>query len=777
MSYQPADTLKNRTFIGLMIAQFLAGFNDQAIHASAMFYAIHRQVLSEAQAISIMPFLFYVPWALFVTASAYFADRYSKTSTIVVWKVSEIVISLVLTAGFFFGTVWDMDFGVWMVLFCVFLMGTHAAFFSPAKYGAMPEVLQPHVLSKGNGVLESTTFLSNILGTVAGGLMTVYLFEREWLIGVILLVLSIIGAGASLMMVKLPAADPKKVFNLVTPLTNGFKNVFGSRPLTLSVLGIAFFLFMVSYMRSVLYMHGQTRVPPWADDYTSLIVATVMLGIGMGCPLAGYFSGGKIELGLVPIGTIGMILACAVAGILIEHQIALIACLIGIGFFSGFYMVPLYSLLQFRAPKKSKGEIVAVSNFFNVMGTMGALVLFAAVVFLGKKTGITPEVEQREGPQGVVKQIGHDDFRHVTSIEIETVDAKGNKRLVPLNAIKTDVLLTLPNGGIKLGDAVIVTRFATPRGSKHFVVRREGEPIAEPMDRRGNPLKNVVNQEEVAHGTVAAIARDDLNTITGLTVKTPDGTDAEVDAQRITLLKMPGQGVEVGEDVIVSRYHINDVFYDVVRKASQKNPEPAFDNEILPRYLFYGAATMATLILLMLCRMLPDIFVRTRVWWQSISKAQIRAIGLDKLPTKGPVVIVTNCDSPTCALQLLSATDRNTVVLLPGTKSVRSGHILQVAPDKEWTSLQPQAQATLKHGDLLAVSLALPGSDALLGSVDPAVPRLPVWVGMLSEKRVRVVFGDPMTSQTPDDFRAAIESLAKLAEDATVSPAMAAAAH
>src|SRR5437762_2424520 len=83
---------------------------------------------------------------------------------------------------------------VWLVLAMVFMMGTHAAFFSPAKYGAMPEILQPHVLSKGNGVLESSTFLANILGTVSGGLLSFVLHEREYVIGLILLALSVVGA-------------------------------------------------------------------------------------------------------------------------------------------------------------------------------------------------------------------------------------------------------------------------------------------------------------------------------------------------------------------------------------------------------------------------------------------------------------------------------------------------------------------------------------------------------------------------------------------------------
>src|SRR5262245_53586227 len=104
MSFQPADSLKNRTFIGLIVAQFLAGFNDQAIHAAAMFYAIHQGILTQDAAIALMPILFYAPWAIFCTLSGYLADRYSKTFTLVTWKTAEIVISLVAILGFFLGT-------------------------------------------------------------------------------------------------------------------------------------------------------------------------------------------------------------------------------------------------------------------------------------------------------------------------------------------------------------------------------------------------------------------------------------------------------------------------------------------------------------------------------------------------------------------------------------------------------------------------------------------------------------------------------------------------
>src|SRR5262249_9777775 len=156
----------------------------------------------------------------------------------------------------------------------------------------------------------------------------------------------------------------------------------------LAVLGIAFFIFMTAYMRATMYMHGESRNPRWDEFKTSLTVAFVALGVGLGSPLAGWLSGGKVELGLVPLGAVGMILATFVAALCINVYLGLVICLVFIGFFSGFYIVPLYTLLQHRAPKTSKGDLVATSNFINVTGAITASVLFFILVFLGKKTGL-----------------------------------------------------------------------------------------------------------------------------------------------------------------------------------------------------------------------------------------------------------------------------------------------------------------------------------------------------------------------------------------------------
>src|SRR6516164_11422901 len=145
MEFQRADTLLSRTFIGLILAQFLAAFNDQAIHASAMFYAIRHGALTEAKAISLMPILFYAPWALFCTVAGWLADRYSKRNSLVFWKLAEVAITLVAFAGFALHNFGGYRVGPYVVLSTVFLMGMHSAFFVPAKYGVMPEILQPHL--------------------------------------------------------------------------------------------------------------------------------------------------------------------------------------------------------------------------------------------------------------------------------------------------------------------------------------------------------------------------------------------------------------------------------------------------------------------------------------------------------------------------------------------------------------------------------------------------------------------------------------------------------
>jgi MFS family permease len=704
MSYQPAETLTNRTFVGLIVAQFLAGFNDQAIHASAMFYAIHTKILSESNAITLMPILFYAPWALFCTLAGYYADRYSKTTTLRIWKIAEIVISLIMIAGFVIGgNVATVKVGGWMVMACVFLMGTHAAFFAPAKYGAMPEILRPHILSRGNGILEMTTFLASIFGTVAGGLLFTHLRGHEVWIGIILLVLSVLGAAASFLIARLPASSPERRFPpyLFKPLLDNLKVMARSRSLALAVLGIAFFIFMVSYMRAAMYMHGETRNPRWDEQQTSLIVATVALGVGLGSPFAGYLSGGKVELGLVPLGCLGMIFALVASAITIEWTQALVVALIVIGFFSGFYMVPLYTLLQQRAPKQSKGDFIATSNFVNVTGAIAASILFKVLVLLSIFTGVTPEVQ---------------------------LNAKIDAGI--LQGFKLDDHGKLRGCNLQMNDGAILkfrARKAEPREGDAFEEFIRGLGLALDLE----PREKVIDFDDNFFDVLSGMPKE-------------------------------------GDEVAISSYELRGRTHFLIRRADQ-TPSKVYDNEILPRYLFLGAALMTMAILFLLCRKLPDFFVRTLFWYQALGKFRLKAVGVQHLPTEGPVILATNSADLQRCLQLVSATDRTTkVVLVEDGTALAGGVLLRRMAERtniiaihprdvaSWTAAREEALRTLRGGHLLAVSVAneaqATGIDEFLRELQRQTnaPLLPVYCGALEVGRVRVVFGERSAPGTAD---------------------------
>jgi len=494
MLFQPANTLKSRTFIGLLVAQFLAAFNDQAIHASAMFFAIHHKTLTQADAISLMPILFYAPWAIFCTLAGYMADRFSKRQALVFWKVAEVGITLVALTGFYLGSVHGSRIGPWLVLSAVFLMGMHSAFFVPAKYGAMPEILQPHLLSRANGLLESLSFLAVILGTVSGGVLYFRCQEREWIIGLVLLSLALVGAGASFLIERMPAANPTRPFpkNLFKPLFTNLKTMLSSRQLALAVLAIAFFTFVVAFMRGTMYMHGETRNPRWTEQHTSFVVGVVALGIGLGSPLAGLLSGGKVELGLVPLGAIGMISSLAIISVTLNSEGWLIGCLVGIGFFTGFYIVPMYTLLQHRAPKATKGDLLASSNFINVIGAIGASVLFKLLVSLASWTGVTQSVQPVEVMRGTLYNLEFESG-HLALMDVLRPDGSHwiTERDPGIRELESEGALVEEDDNPDQGTEVAVGHYELPRQGKevvYFKVQPADYPFApvannEPLTR------------------------------------------------------------------------------------------------------------------------------------------------------------------------------------------------------------------------------------------------------------------------------------------------------
>jgi MFS family permease len=671
-AFLPSDSLRDRTFLGLLAAQFLAAFNDQAIHASAMFFAINTNTLNEAQAINLMPILFYAPWALFCTVAGYLADRYSKRSSLVFWKFAEVGITLVALAGFWLGT-HGSPAGPWVVLATVFLMGTHSAFFVPAKYGSMPEILRDDLLSRGNGLLESLSFLAVILGTVFGGVLSEAFGGQEYWIGVILVALAVLGVLASLLIRRMPAANPTRAFPayVYRPLWQNIRLLLRSRPLAFAVVGIAFFTFLVAYMRATVYMHGETQPHRWGEAKTSLVVGMVALGIGLGSPLVGFLSGRKVEVGLVPVGAAGMVVATLVAAAFLQVLSAFVVCVIAIGFFTGFYLVPLFTLLQHRAPRTSKGDAIATSNFINVTGAIAASVLLFVLLGTAKRLGVVPELRQSEAARGELKDVR---YAHGRPHEVQ------------------------------IGERV---------------VRARGEGSRRP--------------------SVIEMPAEDL-----------------IDAL--------SPGLQPGEEVVETRYRLGGVTHHRLRKATDP-PQPVFDLSRLPRLLFAGGGLMTLLTLLLLWRLLPDLFLRTFLWLHIMRRCRLEVADMDRLPGSGPVILVTNAADAESCLQVLAGTDRATRFRMPGPlqgwlarrvawQGLGGSDAGPGGADRE--KLAAQAGQVLARGEVVALASGAE-ADWLLGWLgrEGPVAVLPVWYQPRpggrrgGRPRVWVVAGKLLPAGTP----------------------------
>src|SRR5207253_1977168 len=238
-------------------------------------------------------------------------------------------------------------------------------------------------------------------------------------IGVLLFALAILGAIASLFIARIPAAAPERpiTWKLWQPLNANVGVLLRSRPLALAVVGIAFFTFITLFARQTLIYQGETekefqtarkeeakrdRQPLPEEDEgddipvleprgasasqtaemrVAILIALIGLGIGIGSPLAGALSGNKVELGLVPIGAVFLILSTGALAAFIQWKWPTRIGLVMVGVAASFYIVPLYTLLQHRAPKDSKGNLVATSNFINVAGGLLAVAVFYLVTF------------------------------------------------------------------------------------------------------------------------------------------------------------------------------------------------------------------------------------------------------------------------------------------------------------------------------------------------------------------------------------------------------------
>jgi len=352
-----------RGFWSLFVTQFQGAFSDNMLKALVVFMMLGMNMTAEEKNRigEWVLALFTLPFILFSMAGGHLADRYSKRSVMIGVKVFELGVMAFAMVGFIF------DNWRWL-LAGVFFMGIHSAIFGPSKYGSLPEQLPEKRLSWGNGLIELGTFVAIILGMIVAGELADKFGHRQVISGVILMTLAGLGFLCSLGVQHVPAADPKHVFepNFIKDLWIRTKAIRQDRTLKLAVIGNTYFWFIAALLSLDMFFYG-SDVLKITDEQISLLNGALALGVGLGSAAAGFLSGNKIEIGLIPLGAVGLSIACG--GLYFVHSFVPALVWLGIlGFAGGFFIVPISALIQHLPHPEKKGEVIAASALLSSVG-------------------------------------------------------------------------------------------------------------------------------------------------------------------------------------------------------------------------------------------------------------------------------------------------------------------------------------------------------------------------------------------------------------------------
>ncbi|MBX9694656.1 MAG: MFS transporter [Cyanobacteria bacterium] len=349
---------------GLLIAQFCGAFNDNAWKLIVALLGI-QQVASlmesgpafeaASQRETTVAFVaFTLPLMLVSLVAGAFADRISKRTIIVVMKGVEVGLMAAGTVALFIS-----PSGSHLPLIVLACMGAHSALFGPAKYGILPELLPHDRLSAGNGVLEMSTFLAILAGTAIGGALLELAGPKPWLAP---LVLTVLAFGGFLASWSIPHVPPARLGGgLIETVGGAFRLVMTDRVLRLAVIGSVFFWTVASLVGQDILVYAKV-VLNLSDSLSGLPLAALSVGIGVGAMTAGRLSGARVETGLIPLGAMGIAAFLFLLGGIRPGLWGTLLLMGGLGMACGFFVVPVNSLIQWRAPNDRRGSVIAFSN-------------------------------------------------------------------------------------------------------------------------------------------------------------------------------------------------------------------------------------------------------------------------------------------------------------------------------------------------------------------------------------------------------------------------------
>jgi acyl-[acyl-carrier-protein]-phospholipid O-acyltransferase/long-chain-fatty-acid--[acyl-carrier-protein] ligase len=375
--------LASRGFVCLLVTQTLGTLNDNifrwlAVPVGTKFLGGDEQ--AGVAALSWGIFWFTLPYLVLPTHAGWLADRFCKRTVIVCCKAAEIVVML-LGVGALLS---DNSVCLFAVLF---LMGAQAALFAPAKSSSIPEVLDVRRLSTGNGLMALVTIVASAAGMVAG--LKLYDGQQEGFRSIavpafILTTIALAGWLASLGIPRVAAARPDFSWPSRPLLENWqqLRLLASHKALLRAALGIAFFFLLATLTQANVKLYGES-VLRLGQGETGTLMLALIIGVGLGSLLAGLWSGGRVELGIVPLGALGIVLMSlalfATGGILAAgpadlHRVYIgsLGGLVVLGTSAGLFYVPLEAYLQHRSPREIRGTLLAASNFISFAGILSS---------------------------------------------------------------------------------------------------------------------------------------------------------------------------------------------------------------------------------------------------------------------------------------------------------------------------------------------------------------------------------------------------------------------
>ncbi len=389
------DLLKTRRFLPFFVTQALGAFNDNIFKNALMllmaFTAAANLPVSTDIMMNLAAGLFILPFFLFSATAGELADTFEKSKIIRWVKMAEILLMSLAAIALLFEQ-------YLVLLGLLFLMGTQSAFFGPVKYAILPSAVSDRELLGANALVEMGTFVAILLGTIGAGIL-ITMDNALVSVSFVLIITAIVGYLAARQIPQVPTtgSDSKFAWHPVRQTKKAMEICFQQRPIYLAIFAISWFWFLGAGYLTQFPNYAKTSLGGDASVVTILLCAFT-IGVAVGSMLCERMSGRKIELGIVPIGSIGLTVfgidlyfaspaevatqVMSASGFFQQsYAWRVLVDLSLIGIFGGFFIVPLYALLQQRAAPDERARVISANNIFNALFMVASAI--SGIVLIG----------------------------------------------------------------------------------------------------------------------------------------------------------------------------------------------------------------------------------------------------------------------------------------------------------------------------------------------------------------------------------------------------------